>query len=102
MPEYRGTAHQRGYDRRWQKARAAYLLEHPLCAYCRHMGKVRAATVVDHVTPHKGDMVLFWNRDNWQPLCKTCHDSLKQKEEGGKVVGCDVMGMPISPSHHWT
>ena len=32
------------------------------------------ATVVDHVIPHRGDRKLFWDEQNWQPLCKECHD----------------------------
>ncbi|WP_343040029.1 HNH endonuclease signature motif containing protein [Methylocystis heyeri] len=39
------------------------------------------ATVVDHITPHKGDIKLFWDRKNWQPLCEPCHNSRKQREE---------------------
>jgi 5-methylcytosine-specific restriction enzyme A len=78
-----------------------FLVEHPTCVYCERMGKVQAASVVDHIIPHKGDSTLFWDRDNWQQLCKRCHDSLKQKEEGGKIVGCDTIGVPISAAHHW-
>lgn len=65
----RGTAAQRGYNQRWRNARAAYLRRHPLCVKCD-----QPATVVDHITPHRGDMVLFWDVSNWQPLCKPCHD----------------------------
>ena len=30
--------------------------------------------VIDHIIPHRGDPILFWDRSNWQPLCKDCHD----------------------------
>jgi 5-methylcytosine-specific restriction endonuclease McrA len=30
--------------------------------------------VVDHIQPHKGDETLFWDENNWQPLCRQCHD----------------------------
>lgn len=72
---------QRGYGYRWQKARAAYLAENPLCVYCRRIGRVEAATVVDHIKPHRGDEQLFWDEGNWQPLCASCHSSIKQAEE---------------------
>ncbi|WP_341991858.1 HNH endonuclease signature motif containing protein [Azorhizobium sp. AG788] len=72
----RPSARARGYDSQWDKARAAFLAHHPSCARCG-----TAATVVDHVTPHKGDKRLFWSRENWQPLCKPCHDGAKQSEE---------------------
>lgn len=75
------TTTERGYGWTWQKARDAYLLEFPLCAYCARMGFITAATVVDHIIPHKGNKVLFWDKINWQPLCKPCHDSIKKAEE---------------------
>ena len=37
-------------------------------------GMLTPATVVDHVIPHRGDQKLFWDEDNWQALCKSCHD----------------------------
>lgn len=98
----RRTSAQRGYGSRWQKARATYLREHPLCRMHEQLGRIVPATVVDHVVPHRGDLALFWDTANWQPLCKDCHDRHKQRlERGGGVVGCDVNGMPIDPTHHW-
>lgn len=70
----RGNASQRGYTAEWRKARIAWLAEHPLCAVCETQGFVRFANVVDHITPHRGDEVLFWDQTNWQSLCKLCHD----------------------------
>ena len=79
---------QRGYGYRWQKARAAYLAANPLCVYCQRSGRVEAATVVDHIVPHRGNDDLFWRQSNWQPLCASCHSSIKQAEEAkGKGVG---------------
>jgi hypothetical protein len=61
-----------------------------------------AAVVVDHIVPHRGDMKLFWDSGNWQSLCKTCHDSFKQRQEkSGVESGCSVDGIPIDASHHW-
>ena len=70
----RGSAEERGYNARWRKARKAFLQEHPLCAECLKAGKLTPATVVDHIIPHRGNQELFWNAENWQPLCKECHD----------------------------
>ena len=72
--ERRESSTKRGYGRAWRKARKAYLNEHPLCVYCSAKGLVVAATVVDHVIKHRGDQGLFWDRLNWQSLCKDCHD----------------------------
>ena len=73
----------------WQRLRANQLALHPLCVYCQREGMVVLATVCDHITPHRGDIDLFWDGP-FQSLCKHCHDSVKQYEEkGGKVVGLD-------------
>jgi len=72
----------RGYNYKWEKARERFLSANPLCCYCQRKGLITAASVVDHIEPHRGDQSLFWNESNWQPLCKPCHDSTKAKEEG--------------------
>jgi len=72
--KYRKTAHQRGYNSKWRKARKAFLARNPLCVHCKQEGKSTPATVVDHIEPHKGNQRLFWDKNNWQPLCKTHHD----------------------------
>jgi len=77
----KGTANQRGYNYAWQKARLVHLAAQPLCIYCDRAGRVTAASVVDHKVPHRGDKTLFWDRSNWQSLCKPCHDEVKQAEE---------------------
>ena len=79
----RGSASSRGYNRRWQKARATWLSRHPLCAHCEIDQRAVAATVVDHIIPHKGDQVLFWKTSNWQSLCKPHHDKKTASEDGG-------------------
>ncbi|MNY21286.1 HNH endonuclease [compost metagenome] len=79
----RGTATERGYNSQWRKARKGFLLKHPLCKHCRDRDRLTEATVVDHIIPHKGDKELFWDRQNWQPLCKKCHDIKTATEDGG-------------------
>lgn len=71
----------RGYGYKWQQAREGYLAKHPLCVYCQAQDIIRPATIVDHKIPHRGDMKLFWDRDNWQGLCVPCHSSVKQRED---------------------
>lgn len=87
------------YDKRWEKARLVHLAAHPLCVRCASLGRVEAATIVDHSTPHKGDKVLFWKRELWQSLCKRCHDGWKQKIERRAELEasqptCDASGYP--------
>ena len=79
----RKNAASRGYGHKWRKERLAYLYRNPLCKQCEADGRVVPATVVDHITPHRGNMTLFWDMDNWQPLCKECHDRKTAKEDGG-------------------
>ncbi len=76
----RGTAAQRGYGSRWRKRAKQYLRANPLCRGCEELGKVTLATLVDHIIPHGGDGKLFWDQDNWQPLCQTCHNRKTQAE----------------------
>jgi 5-methylcytosine-specific restriction protein A len=46
------------------------------------MGVITAATIVDHINPHKGDQALFWDQSNWQVLCKQCHDRKTAETDG--------------------
>lgn len=72
----RPTARERGYTAEWERESKAFLKECPACRRCG-----APATLVDHIQPHKGNQRLFWNRANWQPLCRPCHNSAKQAEE---------------------
>ena len=74
MDQLRGSSASRGYGSKWRTARRAFLRSNPLCVDCHKRGIPKVATVVDHIIPHKGDPGSFWDRANWQPLCKRCHD----------------------------
>lgn len=76
---------QQGYGYKWQKARAVFLADNPLCVECmkQHPPRYTRATVVDHIVPHSGDKDLFWRRSNWQALCKQHHDRKTARENGG-------------------
>ena len=82
IDQLRGSAARQGYDARWRAARKRYLTIHPLCAECERVGRLTAATVVDHIVPHKGDPNLFWNEPNWQALCKRCHNQKTAATDG--------------------
>ena len=104
------------YNSRWDKARLSFLKSNPLCVMCRRQDRAIPAMVVDHIKPHKlkealrgGNQEeiakarkLFWDKGNWQPLCKQHHDSTKQREEKrGHVIGCVENGLPLDPQSHW-
>lgn len=102
MPYQRESSTKRGYGASWRRARDRYLKEHPMCVYHQRIGQGVPASVVDHIIPHKQDKLLFWDVDNWQALCASCHNSIKKIEENGGVSQwADVDGMPIDPNHFW-
>jgi 5-methylcytosine-specific restriction protein A len=74
LDRQRPSASARGYGARWRRARLAFLARHPLCAACEAQGRLVAATVVDHVGPHRGDQTLFWDESTGAPACTRGHD----------------------------
>ena len=80
--DQRGNSSERGYTSAWQRARAAYLSAHPLCVKHEAKGEVVAASVVDHIIPHRGNWTVFWDSTNWQSLCKQCHDIKTATHDG--------------------
>jgi hypothetical protein len=96
---------------RWRKAAKWFLSRNPLCGrvegraqltLCAAMGRDTAATIVDHIQPHKGDPELFWDERNWQPACAACHSGTKRIEEGhGYSQAAGVDGLPLDPGHPW-
>ena len=80
-PEEVRSASSRGYGTAWQRESKQFLQSHPLCVQCEKEGRYVKATIVDHIVPHRGNQKLFWDRDNWQPLCKQCHDRKTLTEE---------------------
>lgn len=84
---------------RWRRRSLAQLRAEPLCAMCLQAGRTTAASVADHVVPHRGDEEAFWN-GKLQSLCDHCHSQTKQREEArgyGDAVGED--GWPLDPRH---
>lgn len=82
---YRATAAERGYDRRWRRASQAFLRDHPICECneCSGLGRLRPASVVDHIIPHRGNRERFWDQTNWRAMAKQCHDRKTATEDGG-------------------
>lgn len=77
----RETTHGRVYTKRWDRARRAFLAQHPLCEECKRQGRVEPATQVDHITPHGMNMDLFWDSENnWEALCRPCHSRKTARE----------------------
>lgn len=88
-------------SRRWRRIRDRQLAGEPLCRFCIGRGRAVAATVCDHIEPHRGDVERFY-AGPFQSLCKRCHDSEKKRIEAGSGPhGCDGAGVPVNPAHHW-
>lgn len=87
------SAFVRGYDKRWQRTSRNHLRRYPRCgdrppsapvtthSRCRAERRIVAATVTDHIVPHRGDLALMWAESNRQSLCATCH-GVKSRAEG--------------------
>lgn len=87
MPRYTKRPWQHLYDTaRWDRLRELQLTLEPLCQFCKQSEFIVEADIVDHITPHKGSVELFFDPDNLQSLCKHCHDSVKQRMELGQTV----------------
>jgi 5-methylcytosine-specific restriction protein A len=89
--EPRRSSYQRGYTKRWALVSRLFRSKYPLCgmrpdherpvmSQCFDEHLVTAATLTDHVVPHRGDQILFWDEGNWQSMCGTCH---KKKTDAG-------------------
>ena len=65
----------------WQRLRGEQLLREPFCRECARQGTRTRATVVDHITPHRGRWELFTDRTNFQSLCKYHHDQKTAREQ---------------------
>jgi 5-methylcytosine-specific restriction protein A len=76
----RPSATQRGYNSKWERASKLFLFDHPLCEECLRQGRIKAADCVDHIIPHGGDVELFWQLENWQALCSSCHGRKTRSE----------------------
>lgn len=92
-------------DKRWKGTiglRRLKLQSDPLCWYCRQLGQIVEATVVDHIVPHNGNEELFFDWGNLRSLCKSCHDRYAAVKDGtGYAPGVSVDGLPIDDGHPW-
>lgn len=77
----RGSSASRGYDARWQRYRKWFLKNHPYCVNYGECGNM--ASTVDHIILPKGKHdPLFWDTNNHQAMCKSCHSRKTAKQDG--------------------
>lgn len=66
----------------WRKLRWKVLVRDRFtCQICGSVEGRKGQQIADHRQPHRGDEALFWDENNLQCLCKTCHDGTKQRQE---------------------
>lgn len=100
----------RVYDtQQWKRVRAMKLSMDPLCEECRRIGRMVAATQVDHRVALARGGAAF-DLENLVALCASCHSRKtasmdgafgNQRKERARVRGCDVHGRPLDPDHEW-
>ena len=94
-------------SKRWQilrrqaLTRDAYSCQHAGCGVNLQPGRRSPrSAVVHHLKPHRGDMELFFDLNNLQSVCWTCHSGDIQSQE---VLGYDTTigedGWPVDPKH---
>ena len=69
----RGSSRDRGYDYKWEKARARWIRLHPLCEECLTNDIVHIAEEVHHIRGIENDP----EHQDLMSLCRACHDKTK-------------------------
>lgn len=74
--EFRGSAHERGYDNDWKRLRSYHLKVEPLCRECYFRGRKTPADMVNHNIPVRHAPDLRLDRANLSSMCKLHHDTV--------------------------
>lgn len=90
----------RFYDtKRWKDLRLnALQTRGGLCEHCLLFNIITPATDVDHVTPHRNNPDLFFNKDNLQLLCAECHSKKTASEtraQTTQIAKCLVKDLEV-------
>lgn len=70
---------------KWQRLRARYMAQHPVCEQCDKNGKTSLAKVVHHVVPVEDakDLammeVLAFDWHNLMAVCDECHEAIHKQ-----------------------
>ncbi|MGQ2989507.1 MAG: hypothetical protein ACT6RD_03400 [Brevundimonas sp.] len=91
----RGSARERGYSRAWDLASKGHVRNDPLCRYCLLIGEYRAATLTDHLYPHRRFEGVFWIKTYWISSCDDCHVGFKQRIERKGKAALDALAIRL-------
>ena len=99
--EYRKLYH----TKQWRSLRGLVLTRHNFrCQRCKvtltnGRSDPRSA-IVHHIKPHKGNLTLFYDPDNLEAVCWSCHSGAIQSQEAlgyDTTIGAD--GWPVDAKH---
>jgi 5-methylcytosine-specific restriction endonuclease McrA len=81
--------------------RDGFKCQHKGCGAFVKNGRLHPrSAVVHHLTPHKGDLDLFYDIDNLQLVCWTCHSGdIQSIESKGFDTEIGDDGWPVDPNH---
>jgi hypothetical protein len=87
----RGSARERGYDARWDKASRSFVARHPLCRYCEAGAwgdppRVEPTALTDHLYPPRLFEGVFWIKALWVPSCGPCNSRKLSVERLGEAA----------------
>jgi 5-methylcytosine-specific restriction protein A len=63
-------------SRQWRNLAKDIRANEPFCRMCKEKGITKIATVTDHIQAVRLGG-FFWDRNNLQPLCESCHNAKK-------------------------
>jgi len=81
--------------------RDRYTCQHKGCGVALKRGRTSPrSAVVHHIKAHKGDLNLFYDINNLQSVCWSCHSGdIQQIEAKGFDTAIGEDGWPIDPNH---
>ena len=78
--ENRPRSREEYHSARWTRESKVFREKHPLCAICLEKGLLVPSEVVDHIIP-VAVCSDFWDKTNWQALCRKCNIEKGNKEK---------------------
>ncbi|API90320.1 endonuclease [Marinilactibacillus sp. 15R] len=70
---------------RWKKLRPVIKArDFGLCQECKRRKVITKGNIVHHKVEARDDLSLFWDKDNLELVCSTCHNKDHPERSGGK------------------
>lgn len=70
---------------RWKKLRPVIIArDFGLCQECKRRGVITKGNIVHHIVEARDNLELFWDEDNLEVSCDSCHNKEHPERSGGK------------------